>query len=66
MREKNLKTGFMLIVLGELLYFANTFFSSPIESSVGEFFSGVLLGLSIAINLIGIVLVSIYIFKNKK
>ena len=66
MDNKNLKTGFTLIVMGEILYFANVFFSSPIETSVGEFASGLLLGLSIAINLVVIILNAIYFAKGKR
>lgn len=51
----NLKTGILLIVLGNLLYIVNVFIGNS-TSSVGDFTSGILLGLSIGVNLIGIVL----------
>ena len=44
---KQLKTGTFLIVLGNLLYLAFTFFSGNETSSFGKFSSGLLVGLSI-------------------
>lgn len=46
--------GIFLIVLGNLLYLSYIFFSSKVSSNFGDFSSGVLLGLSIATNLLGI------------
>lgn len=51
----NLKIGIALIILGNLLYIVNTFVSNS-SSSIGDFTSGILLGISIGVNLIGIVL----------
>lgn len=51
----NLKTGILLIILGNLLYIINAFIGNG-SSSLGDFTSGILLGLSIGVNLIGIVL----------
>ena len=48
------KTGILLIILGNILYLAYTFSS------------GLLLGLSIGINLTGIILLVLYISKNEK
>lgn len=66
MKEKNLKMGLLLVSLGNLLYFLSMFFGrSSVSSDTGDFFNGLLLGVSIAINIIGIILISIYISKNK-
>lgn len=47
--------GIFLIILGNLLYLSYIFFSSKVSSNFGDFSSGVLLGLSIATNLVGII-----------
>lgn len=51
---KNLKTSLLLIILGNILYLAYIFFASSETISFGEFSSGLLVGLSIGCNLIGI------------
>ena len=51
----NAKTGISLIILGNLLYIINAFIGNG-TSSLGDFTSGILLGLSIGVNLLGIVL----------
>lgn len=61
-----LKTGLSLIVLGNVLYLAYTFFTKGGNSSFGDFASGVLLGISIGINLIGIVLSALYVSNENK
>lgn len=61
---KQLKTGTFLIVLGNLLYLAFTFFSGNETSSFGKFSSGLLVGLSIGCNFIGIILLAAYISKK--
>ena len=61
-----LKTGISLIVLGNILYLSYIFFTGNETSSFGEFFEGLLLGLSVGTNLIGIILSIIYISKEKK
>lgn len=66
MKEKNLKVGLLLISLGNLLYFLSMIFGrSGTLSDAGDFFDGLLLGISIAINIIGIILISVYVSKNK-
>ncbi len=60
------KTGISLIVIGNLLYVAYTFFSGKEASNFGDFSSGVLVGLSIGCNLIGIILTAAYIAENDK
>ncbi len=63
---KKLKIGTLLIILGNLLYLSYIFFCGNETSSFGEFSSGLLLGLSIGSNLIGIILTVAYMSKNNK
>lgn len=58
------KTGISLIVLGNLLYALYIFFSGNETSNFGDFSRGVLVGLSIGCNLIGIILTVAYIAEN--
>lgn len=60
-----LKSGISLIILGNALYLAYIFFAKDSSTSVGDFTSGLLLGLSIGTNIVGIILSVIYISKNK-
>ena len=61
-----LKTGISLIILGNLLYLAYIYFGGNETSSFSSFTSGLLLGVSVGINLLGIILVIIYIVKEEK
>lgn len=63
---KKEKLGLFLIILGNLLYLSYIYFSGNETSNFGQFTSGLLLGLSIGINLVGIIITSIYISKNKE
>ena len=63
---KKLKTGTLLIILGNLLYLAYIYFCGNETSVFGDFSSGLLLGLSIGCNLVGIVLTVAYMSKNNK
>ena len=60
-----LKSGLLLVVLGNMLYISYIFFGNS-SSSFGDFTSGLLLGLSIGINLLGIILIAMNMGKNKK
>ncbi len=53
---KNSKLGLYLIILGEFLYFLYEFLSPNMTGNVGDFFSGLMLGISIGINLLGIII----------
>ena len=69
MREvkmKNQKRGLLLIILGNLLYWLYVIINNVNTSDFGAFFKGLLLGTSIAINLVGVVLTAIYISNKKK
>ena len=63
---KRLKTGILLIIFGNLLYLAYIFFYGSEKSNLGDFSSGVLVGLSIGCNFVGIILTVAYMSKNKK
>ena len=62
---KNLKTGITLIILGNLLNLAYIYFGKNGASDFSDFTNGVLLGLSIGCNLIGIVLTVAFVSKSK-
>lgn len=63
---KNAKTGLYLIILGNLLYLSYIFFGQNETSNLNEFTSGLLLGLSIFINLVGIILSAISLAKEQE
>ncbi len=60
-----LKMGISLIILGNILYLSYIFFTGNETSSLGEFTKGLLLGLSVGTNLVGIILSIIYLTKEK-
>ena len=60
-----LKIGIFLIILGNVLYLSYIFFTGNETSSFGEFTKGLLLGLSVGTNLLGIILSIIYVTKEK-
>lgn len=62
----NDKIGFCLIILGNILYLSYIIFCNNESSNMGDFSSGILLGLSIGINLIGIIFLAIHLSNNRK
>lgn len=60
---KDLKISIILIIIGNLLYITNLFLTENIN--INDFVSGLLVGISIGVNLIGIVLSAKYVAKNK-
>ena len=60
------KTGISLIILGNLLNLAYIFFTGSETSDFGDFSSGLLLGISIGCNLVGIILTVASIAKDEK
>ena len=60
-----LKIGIFLIILGNILYLSYIFFNGNEVSSFGEFANGLLLGLSVGTNLVGIILLIIHISEEK-
>lgn len=63
---KNLKTGITLIILGNVLYVSKDFFDNVTSSNFSDFTQGFLVGLGIGLNVIGIILVFIYLAKEEK
>lgn len=63
---KKLKIGTILIVLGNILYLLSMIFNGNEVSNFSEFSSGLLIGLSIGCNLIGIILTVSYMSKTNK
>ena len=63
---KKLKIGTALIILGNLLYLAYIYFCGNETSDFSNFSSGLLLGLSVGINLVGIILTIAYMSKNNE
>ena len=61
-----LKSGLSLIILGNVLYLVYIYFSGKETSAFSEFTSGLLLGMSIGVDLIGIILTAMYIGKQNK
>lgn len=58
--------GIWLIVVGNILYLASMIFGGNETSNFGDISSGVLFGLSLGCNLIGIILAVKEIKSNKK
>lgn len=63
---KNLTLGLFLIILGNILYKCYIYFNGNESSSTSEFRSGLLLGLSIGINLVVIIISALYVKNNSK
>lgn len=63
---KNLRLGLFLIILGNILYICYMYFCKNESSSTSEFSSGLLLGVSIGINLVGIIISVLYVKNNSK
>lgn len=63
---KKIKIGTFLIVLGNVLYLLSMSLMDTSSSNFGDFSSGLLIGLSIGSNLIGIILMVSYMYQNKK
>ncbi len=62
---KRLKTGMLLIALGCLLYVAYLYFCKNEVSAFGDFSSGILIGLSIGCNFVGIILTASCMAKKQ-
>ena len=61
-----LQSSVILIVLGEILSYALNYFGVSGTSAFSDFTSGLLLGLSVGMKLIGIILILIYIARGRK
>ena len=62
--NKQIKIGISLVVIGELLYFIQSYLSKN-YTNLNDFISGLILGLSIGINLIGIIILIISTTKKE-
>ena len=60
---RRLKISIILLILGNVLYLASSFLSNSNNSAFSEFTSGLLLGIAVGINIIGILLLIYYIVK---
>lgn len=63
--KKQTKIGIILIILGEVLYFLQSYLSNN-YTNLNDFISGLLLGISIGLNLLGIIISVASISKNEK
>ena len=65
---KKVNKGIYLIILGNLLYltYIYIYFCKNQSGNFSDFSSGVLLGLSIGVNILGIIITVTYISKNNK
>lgn len=61
---KKTKIGLGLIILGNLLYFLNEVLTFSL-SDFGDFISGLLLGISVGINIVGIILIILSLKKEE-
>ncbi len=60
---KKIKIGIGLIILGNLLYLLNEIFNFS-SSNFGDFINGLLLGISVGTNFVGIVLIILSVKKE--
>lgn len=63
--KKQTKIGIILIIVGEVLYFLQSYLSKN-YTNFNDFISGLLLGVSVGLNLLGIIISVASISKNEK
>lgn len=63
---KNLKTGIVFIIVGNVLNLLSDFSGERGVSDFGDLIQGILVGMSVALNVIGIILILIYWSKLEK
>lgn len=61
-----LKTGLSLVVLGNICYILYIYFSKDSTTNLSDFLSGLILGLSVGTNIVGITTIAKYMGRNKK
>lgn len=66
MKKIFIKSGISLIILGEILYLLLKYFIEEGISDFSNFTQGVLLGISVGIKLIGVILILVYLIKDRK
>lgn len=62
---KLLKTGLSLIILGNICYILYIYFSKDNTYNLSDFVSGLLLGISVGSNIVGIFTTAKYIKEEK-
>lgn len=63
---KTLKIGITFIVLGNVLYLTKDFFAHIMPTVLSDFTQGFLGGFGVSINVIGIILILVYLAKKGK
>ncbi len=63
---KKLKTGITFIVLGNVAYLLKDFLDDIVPNNFIDFIQGFLLGFGVGLNIVGIILVFIYMAKERK
>lgn len=63
---KNVRVSAVLLILGEMLYWLLTYFFKNSTSNFSELTSGILLGLSVGMKIVGIILLLISLAKYSK
>ena len=58
---KTLKIGITFIILGNVLYLTKEFFAHIVPTALSDFTQGFLGGFGVSINVIGIVLILVYL-----
>lgn len=61
-----LKTGLSLVVLGNICYILYIYFSKDSTTNLSDFLAGLILGLSVGANIVGITTIAKYMGRNKK
>lgn len=61
--KKQTKIGILLIIVGEVLYFLQSYLNNN-YTNFNDFISGLLLGISIGLNLLGIIISVAAILKD--
>lgn len=63
---KNLRAGITFIVLGNVLYVSKDFLSEVLSGAFSDFTQGFVLGCGVGLNVIGIILVFVYLAREAK
>ena len=63
---KKLKAGITFIVLGNVLYVAKDFLTNILPGAFSDFTQGFLVGAGVGMNVVGIILVFIYLARVEK
>lgn len=61
-----LKTGLSLVIIGNICYVLYVYFSKDNTTNLSDFLSGLILGLSVGTNIVGITTIAKYMGRHKK